>query len=54
MRELGGQMAGCRPSEFGMAPWFWQALTPESGGVLAPWVTGHGMGCRPMEVAMAL
>ncbi|EHB53331.1 hypothetical protein MycrhDRAFT_3794 [Mycolicibacterium rhodesiae JS60] len=37
-----------------MAFWFWHAFTPESGGVLAPWVPGHGMGCRPMAMAIAL
>ena len=37
-----------------MAAWFWQAFTPESGGVLAPLVPGHGVGCSPMAIGMAL
>jgi len=37
-----------------MALWFWQAVVPESGGLLVPWVVGHAVGCRPMAMAMAL
>ncbi|WP_319433808.1 hypothetical protein [Mycobacterium sp. RTGN5] len=37
-----------------MALWFWQAVIPESGGVIAPWVVRHVVGCRLMAIGMAL
>jgi hypothetical protein len=45
---------GCEPIAIGMALWFWQAVLPESGGVLGPWLARQVMGGRPSELAMAL
>ncbi|WP_168214872.1 hypothetical protein ACRDU6_18355 [Mycolicibacterium sp. ELW1] len=36
-----------------MALWFWQAVTPESGGVLGPWLARQVVGSRPMAMGIA-
>jgi hypothetical protein len=37
----------------GMALWFWQAVTPESDGVLGPWLARQVVGSRPMAMGIA-
>ena len=38
----------------GIVLWFWQAVTPESGGAFGPWLARQVAVGNPIEVGMAL
>lgn len=50
---VGGHCIWGKPIAVAMELWFWQAITPESIGVLPGWLGGHCNGCKPMLLGMA-